>query len=73
MTKNVLILGAGTAGALVANTLVRKPDLSPWEVTVVDRAREHTYTSPASCSCRSACTATIGRTHSPASVGTVSS
>jgi hypothetical protein len=43
VTKNVLILGAGTAGALVANTLVRTPDLSPWEVTVVDRAREHVY------------------------------
>ena len=43
MKKNILILGAGTAGALVANTLVRKLDLSQWEVTVVDRAREHVY------------------------------
>ena len=43
MKKNILILGAGTAGALVANTLVRKLDLSQWEVAVVDRAREHVY------------------------------
>jgi sulfide:quinone oxidoreductase len=43
MKKNILILGAGTAGTLVANTLVRKLDLSQWEVTVVDRAREHVY------------------------------
>ena len=43
MKKNILILGAGTAGALVANTLVRKLDLSQWEVTVVDRASEHVY------------------------------
>ncbi len=43
MKKNILILGAGTAGALVANTLVRRLDLSQWEVTVVDRASEHVY------------------------------
>ena len=43
MKKNILILGAGTAGALVANTLVRKLDLSQWEITVVDRASEHVY------------------------------
>jgi len=43
MKKNILILGAGTAGALVANTLVRKLDLTQWDVTVVDRASEHVY------------------------------
>jgi NADH dehydrogenase FAD-containing subunit len=41
VTKNVLILGAGTACALVANTRVRKLDLLQWEVAVVDRTREH--------------------------------
>jgi len=41
--KTVLILGAGTAGALMANLLARKLDLAQWDVTVVDRAREHIY------------------------------
>jgi sulfide:quinone oxidoreductase len=41
--RNVLILGAGTAGTLVANLLVRKLDLAQWDVTLVDRAREHVY------------------------------
>ncbi|MDH5285227.1 MAG: CBS domain-containing protein [Betaproteobacteria bacterium] len=43
MKRNVLILGAGTAGTLVANLLVRKLDLAQWDVTLVDRAREHVY------------------------------
>jgi sulfide:quinone oxidoreductase len=43
MKRNILILGAGTAGALVANLLVRKLDLAQWEVTLVDRASEHVY------------------------------
>jgi sulfide:quinone oxidoreductase len=43
MKKNVLILGAGTAGALVANLLAAKLDPAQWEITVVDRAREHVY------------------------------
>jgi sulfide:quinone oxidoreductase len=43
MKKDILILGAGTAGALVANLLAEKLDLDEWEITIVDRAREHVY------------------------------
>ncbi|HRE13512.1 MAG TPA: CBS domain-containing protein [Usitatibacteraceae bacterium] len=41
--KQIVILGAGTAGALVANLLVRKLDLRQWVVTVVDRTDIHVY------------------------------
>ncbi len=41
--KNVLILGAGTAGALVANMLSRKLPRDEWAITLVDRAAEHVY------------------------------
>lgn len=40
--KNLVILGAGTAGTLMANKLrVRLPD--SWRITVVDRDNEHIY------------------------------
>ena len=41
--KNVLILGAGTGGALVANLLRRKLDVREWTITVVDPASQHIY------------------------------
>ena len=41
--KHVVILGAGTGGALVANLLHRKLDAREWTITVVDPAREHVY------------------------------
>ncbi|HFD80421.1 MAG TPA: CBS domain-containing protein [Gammaproteobacteria bacterium] len=41
--KNILILGAGTGGALMANLLSSKLDLGEWSITVIDRASEHHY------------------------------
>lgn len=41
--KNVVILGAGTGGALMANMLSHHLDLTEWKVTVIDRARHHWY------------------------------
>jgi len=40
--KNLLILGAGTAGTIMANTLSRKAG-KEWTITVVDQAEEHYY------------------------------
>ncbi len=37
------MLGAGTAGTMVANRLRRKLDRSDWRITVVDRDDEHPY------------------------------
>ena len=39
--KNLVILGAGTAGTLLANKLVKK--LKDWNIVVVDRDDEHHY------------------------------
>jgi sulfide:quinone oxidoreductase len=41
--KNVVILGAGTGGALMANMLSRHLDLTEWKITVIDRAQKHIY------------------------------
>ena len=41
--KQIVVLGAGTGGALVANLLVRKLDPKQWLVTVVDRVATHVY------------------------------
>jgi sulfide:quinone oxidoreductase len=43
MTGRVLILGAGTAGTMVANRLRRKLAANAWEITIVDRDDEHHY------------------------------
>lgn len=40
--KKVLILGAGTAGTIMANTLSRKAG-KDWAITVVDQSDEHYY------------------------------
>ena len=41
--KNIVILGAGTGGALVANLLSHRLDLAEWTITVIDRADLHIY------------------------------
>jgi sulfide:quinone oxidoreductase len=43
MSRNVLVLGAGTAGTMVANRLRRVLDRDTWSVTVVDRDDAHLY------------------------------
>jgi sulfide:quinone oxidoreductase len=41
--KNIVILGAGTGGALCANLLARRLDLKQWAITVIDRESRHIY------------------------------
>src|SRR6266540_2914352 len=41
--KQLLILGAGTAGTMMANHLRKKVDRSQWKITVVDQYPEHYY------------------------------
>ena len=41
--KNIVILGAGTGGALSANLLSHRLDLKEWTITVIDRASLHIY------------------------------
>lgn len=41
--KKLLILGAGTAGTMVANKLSRLLDLSEWKLTIVDQDEVHYY------------------------------
>ncbi len=41
--KRLLILGAGTAGTMVANRLSRKLDADKWTITIVDRDNDHHY------------------------------
>jgi sulfide:quinone oxidoreductase len=41
--KNIVILGAGTGGALTANMLCHRLDLKQWAITVIDRAGLHVY------------------------------
>jgi sulfide:quinone oxidoreductase len=41
--KQLLILGAGTGGALIANLLSHRLDLRQWVITVVDRSDTHVY------------------------------
>ncbi len=44
MTKNkILILGAGTAGTIMANKLYRNLNKSLWEITIVDKDKDHYY------------------------------
>ena len=42
MTRNVVVLGAGTAGTMLVNKLRRRLDDS-WTITVVDRDGAHPY------------------------------
>ena len=41
--KRIVILGAGTAGTMMANKLARALPEGQWQVTVVDRDDEHVY------------------------------
>ncbi|MEZ4771410.1 MAG: FAD/NAD(P)-binding oxidoreductase [Caldilineales bacterium] len=41
--KRIVILGAGTAGTITANKLVRELDLSEWKITIVDQSEHHYY------------------------------
>jgi sulfide:quinone oxidoreductase len=41
--KTLLILGAGTAGTIVANKMAKKLDAREWRVVVVDRDERHIY------------------------------
>ena len=41
--KRIVILGAGTAGTIVANKLAHELDLEQWKITIVDQSEEHFY------------------------------
>ncbi len=41
--KDIVILGAGTAGCLAANMLSNKLDAKSWRMTIIDRADKHIY------------------------------
>lgn len=41
--KKLVILGAGTAGTMMANHLSRELDLALWEIDVIDHRQEHYY------------------------------
>ncbi|HON73705.1 MAG: NAD(P)/FAD-dependent oxidoreductase [Actinomycetales bacterium] len=42
-SRRLLVLGAGTAGTMVANKLIKRLDSSQWSVTVVDKNDIHDY------------------------------
>ena len=39
--KNLVILGAGTAGTMMANHLVKKLNKKEWQITLVDQFKSH--------------------------------
>jgi len=41
--KNILVLGAGTGGAIASNLLRRRLSEKEWSVTVIDQGRRHLY------------------------------
>ncbi|NNF35180.1 MAG: NAD(P)/FAD-dependent oxidoreductase [Saprospiraceae bacterium] len=41
--KDLLILGAGTSGTMMANHLVKKLPKKEWNITIVDKEKEHYY------------------------------
>lgn len=41
--KDILILGAGTAGTMMANHLVKKLSRKEWNITIVDKDKTHYY------------------------------
>lgn len=43
MARRILILGAGTAGTMIANRMRRRLSREDWDLTVVDRDDEHHY------------------------------
>ncbi|WP_395753847.1 NAD(P)/FAD-dependent oxidoreductase [Prosthecobacter sp.] len=43
MSRHLLILGGGTAGTIMANSLRRRLPVHEWSITVVDRSDRHLY------------------------------
>lgn len=41
--KRIVILGAGTAGTIMANHLVKKLSKDDWEINIIDEREEHYY------------------------------
>lgn len=41
--KNLVILGAGTAGTMMANKLIRPLNNKEWKITIIDREEVHYY------------------------------
>ncbi|MDY2586779.1 type III sulfide quinone reductase, selenoprotein subtype [Winogradskyella aquimaris] len=41
--KNLVILGAGTAGTMMANHLVKKLPKNEWQITIIDQYKTHYY------------------------------
>ncbi len=41
--KNIVILGAGTGGTIIANMLTHRLNLKEWAITIIDKANEHIY------------------------------
>ncbi len=41
--RNIVVLGAGTGGCIVANMLSHKLNQKEWKITVIDKAAEHHY------------------------------
>jgi len=41
--KNLLILGAGAAGTMMASHMVKKLPKKEWSITIVDQSKEHYY------------------------------
>ena len=41
--KNIVILGAGTGGSIVANILIKKLSADDFTITVIDRSDKHFY------------------------------
>src|SRR5437762_4011708 len=41
--KNIIILGAGTAGTMMANHLHGKLNKKDWEITIIDERKNHYY------------------------------
>ncbi|MEI6086868.1 MAG: FAD-dependent oxidoreductase [Bacteroidota bacterium] len=41
--KSLVILGAGTAGTMMANHLNKKLDRKEWEISIIDERKEHHY------------------------------
>ena len=41
--KRILILGAGTAGTMMANHLAKKVDKKEWSITIIDQHKTHYY------------------------------
>jgi len=43
MKKNLIIIGAGTAGTMMANKLNQELDNRQWQITIIDRDNTHYY------------------------------